>query len=242
MSSNILPRTTRLLRPYTQRRQCLSSSPSIHPHPSLHIQTRTRTRTLTSQPSKPPSISISNPHSRPDPITLHRLEAINRAHYKRRSIYSGTGLLIGIICLWATATFIELPPPPAKLDSSRPHDSLPSSKPVIQTPYSTSEEEEEVVPTGTSSIPTFPKTIHFSSPSNENDPSAPTSPPEPYQLLGLGIRTVSFLSIQVYIIGLYICTSSLTPSNELSSATPLPPPPTPARSSHRKKRISLISS
>lgn len=63
----------------------------------------------------------------------------------------------------------------------------------------------ELVETGTSYVPYFPRTIKL-----------PTSaPPEEvqteaeYTLLGLGIRKVSFLRVQVYVVGLYVKTSSL---------------------------------
>jgi hypothetical protein len=62
----------------------------------------------------------------------------------------------------------------------------------------------ELVPTGTSSVPHFPRTIMLPASeawSNESETE--------YTLLGLGIRTVSFLGIEVYVVGLYIETSSL---------------------------------
>lgn len=61
----------------------------------------------------------------------------------------------------------------------------------------------ELVETGTSTIPHFPKTINLPSSSNNADDTE-------YTLLGLGVRTVSFLSIQVYVVGFYIQTSSLS--------------------------------
>lgn len=72
-------------------------------------------------------------------------------------------------------------------------------------------EEIELVETGTSSVPHFPRTIYL-----------PTSHPVPgsqekeeqYTLLGLGIRTVSFLSIQVYVVGMYIRTTDLSALQE----------------------------
>lgn len=63
-------------------------------------------------------------------------------------------------------------------------------------------EDVELVPTGTSTIPHFPKTIMLPS-------AGANSEDAEYTLLGLGIRTVSFLGIQVYVVGLYIQTSSL---------------------------------
>lgn len=67
------------------------------------------------------------------------------------------------------------------------------------------EENIELVETGTSSVPYFPRTISLPSSSSTIDGSQ-----EEYTLLGLGIRTVSFLSIQVYVLGMYIRTSDLS--------------------------------
>ncbi|EEP82694.1 predicted protein [Uncinocarpus reesii 1704] len=79
----------------------------------------------------------------------------------------------------------------------------------------------EQVPTGNSTIPHFPKVIRL--PASLDSPSSrPESVrqigdeikkgdgrEEDYYLLGLGIRTVSFLSIQVYVVGLYIAASDM---------------------------------
>lgn len=67
----------------------------------------------------------------------------------------------------------------------------------------------EQIPTGTSTIPTFPKTIHLSSMS-----TSPAVDEQEYQLVGLGIRTVSFLSIQVYVVGLYIAVPDIAALQE----------------------------
>lgn len=71
------------------------------------------------------------------------------------------------------------------------------------TPHDASEEIAQI-PTGTSTIPTFPKTIHLSGPSSPTVPSNLSVDNQEYQLIGLGVRTVSFLSIQVYVVGLYV--------------------------------------
>jgi Chalcone isomerase like len=54
----------------------------------------------------------------------------------------------------------------------------------------------ELVPTGTSTISHFPRTIWLEG--------------SEYTLLGLGVRTVSFLSFEVYVVGLYATTDSLS--------------------------------
>ncbi|KAF2785838.1 hypothetical protein K505DRAFT_330760 [Melanomma pulvis-pyrius CBS 109.77] len=64
----------------------------------------------------------------------------------------------------------------------------------------------ELVPTGTSYVPYFPRTITIPTASG---PEGAESEAE-YTLLGLGIRKVSFLRVQVYVVGLYIRTSSLS--------------------------------
>jgi len=70
-------------------------------------------------------------------------------------------------------------------------------------------DEGEQIPTGTSTIPTFPKTIHLSSVSD-----SPAADEQEYQLIGLGIRTVSFLSVQVYVVGLYIAVPDIATLQE----------------------------
>ncbi|KAM0720403.1 hypothetical protein Q7P37_004539 [Cladosporium fusiforme] len=90
-------------------------------------------------------------------------------------------------------------------------------------------EEIELVETGTSSVPHFPRTIYLPA-SSQDDPNAATPVPglvtaaqanspvnpgnitgqEEYTLVGLGIRTVSFLSIQVYVVGMYVRTQDIS--------------------------------
>lgn len=78
------------------------------------------------------------------------------------------------------------------------------------------QEGVEQVPTGTSSVPEFPTTIRLpkyqgsSTPSNiQSGDEVIGAEEEEYQLLGLGIRTVSFLKIKVYVVGLYVAKSDI---------------------------------
>ncbi|KAF2125672.1 hypothetical protein P153DRAFT_299506 [Dothidotthia symphoricarpi CBS 119687] len=74
-------------------------------------------------------------------------------------------------------------------------------------PQATDPDAVELVETGSSYVPYFPRTITL--PTQSTTPS--TSPTEEeYQLLGLGIRKVSFLRVQVYVVGLYVKTSDLS--------------------------------
>jgi hypothetical protein len=96
-----------------------------------------------------------------------------------------------------------------KLDG--PSD-FPSSPSVIRIK---GQDGVEQVDTGNSTVPHFPSTIKLpksiDASSLEPGQELPISSEseEEYQLLGLGIRTVSFLSIQVYVVGLYIAKSDI---------------------------------
>jgi hypothetical protein len=65
----------------------------------------------------------------------------------------------------------------------------------------------ELVETGTSYVPYFPRTIRL--PTDTAGPEHVDSDAE-YTLLGLGIRKVSFLRVQVYVVGLYVKTADLS--------------------------------
>jgi len=203
--------TLRLLRPSLARpAQCLLRRPQALPslQPLLH-------RNLSSTP-KPPSTPL-------DPITLHRLEVQRRAYYKRRSYYAGCGVIFGMIAIYLTATSIDLeayPPPgskPTKLDSTRrPDDPLVvlgrERKVVIQKLGEEPEEIPDVVPTGTSTIPTFPRILEFVD-DEMGHPEGLGKRGEDalveYQLVGVGVRTVSFLGIEVYVVGMYVATDDI---------------------------------
>ena len=76
-------------------------------------------------------------------------------------------------------------------------------------------EGNELVETGTSSVPHFPRTIRLpaSSVAPASSSIVPSASPqektEEYTLLGHGIRTVSFLYVQVYVLGIYVRTADL---------------------------------
>ncbi len=83
-------------------------------------------------------------------------------------------------------------------------------------------DREDQVPTGTSTVPYFPRTIRLPRTGAVDDGKSAALPAgtgilnqeEDYQLLGLGIRTVSFLSIQVYVVGLYVARSDVAKLQE----------------------------
>lgn len=79
------------------------------------------------------------------------------------------------------------------------------------------QDEADQVDTGTTTVPFFPRKIWLPRSDGVNNGKSRALPAglgavdseEEYQLLGLGIRTVSFLSIEVYVVGLYVARSDL---------------------------------
>ena len=109
-------------------------------------------------------------------------------------------------------------------------------------------QEIELIETGTSSVPHFPKTIYLpstSSSSNASGGAPPNSPQNPgnldnqeqYMLVGLGIRTVMW--IQVYVVGLYIRTKDVSTLQEklIRSVNPIASTLVPAEKEDLKKKL-----
>jgi hypothetical protein len=171
---------------------------------------------MTSKPTE-------SPHNPLDPITLHRLEAERRAYYKRRSYYAGVGALLSMVAIWVTATSIDLekypPIKPAKMDSGRRGDDPMvvlgrERKVIVQKLGEEPEEKVDAVATGTSTVPTFPRLLDFVDDTRERGRNGIVSWQNDdrlveYQLVGLGVRTVSFFGIEVYVVGMYVATDDI---------------------------------
>ncbi|KAH7371647.1 chalcone-flavanone isomerase-domain-containing protein [Pyrenochaeta sp. MPI-SDFR-AT-0127] len=111
--------------------------------------------------------------------------------------------------------------PPTKTDAPRKAaDEFQGKKVVIaagdkviaapassENPQASDADAIELVETGTTYVPYFPRTIRL--PADATGPEAISSDAE-YTLLGLGIRKVSFLKVQVYVVGLYVKTADLS--------------------------------
>lgn len=108
-----------------------------------------------------------------------------------------------------------------------PSADFPSSPSVIRIQ---GQDGVEQVETGNSAVPHFPstiklpKTIDAASLQPGQEVSILPEQEEEYQLLGLGIRTVSFLAIQVYVVGLYIAKSDLATLQQRLVRTAVQPP------------------
>ncbi|KAL0256998.1 Altered inheritance of mitochondria protein 18 mitochondrial [Diplodia seriata] len=152
-----------------------------------------------------------------DPIAVQRAETARRAYYSRRRNYAALGCILSILIPMVVVYNVDLEELQKKTSA---RTDAPSNvardfqgRKVVVAPggeklQAIGEEVIDLVETGTSSVPVFPKTIRL--PNAEGDAGAVKAERDTeYTLLGLGIRSVSFLSIQVYVVGLYVETSAL---------------------------------
>lgn len=77
------------------------------------------------------------------------------------------------------------------------------------------EDGRAIVPTGNSTVPAFPLTLDVTLPHSPPDASQPIASAvagkqgTEFTLVGLGMRTVTFIGIQVYLVGFYVATQDL---------------------------------
>ena len=140
-------------------------------------------------------------------------DKVERAQSLKRMRWSGFGIAACTLAIFAT---VWLYPSPEKgqaqqADNAKNSNVIKLDAPPLPTPSTvldeTSKHEVDQIPTGTSTIPFFPRVVHITSDAPPSSPAAAnegTHSDVEYQLVGLGIRTVSLFSIQVYVVGLYI--------------------------------------
>lgn len=136
-----------------------------------------------------------------------RARAEEVAYYKRRMRFAGIGVAFSFFGMILTVYLFPIETPKDRLDAPTSSPPFPDQTPVVGLTNT------ELVETGTSTIPYFPRTITL--PATESTktaalPSGIGDADSEYTLLGLGVRTVSFLGIQVYVVGIYCANSDLT--------------------------------
>ncbi|RPB15383.1 hypothetical protein P167DRAFT_518541 [Morchella conica CCBAS932] len=139
--------------------------------------------------SLPRGLRLTPPH--PTPASIRS----DLAAHKRRQTTLIVCAALSMSALWFLATSIDI-------DLAHKTESPPGTTPAIKpgTPvilHSAAEKAAgvELVPSGTTSVPAFPKTLRLGG--------------TEYALVGLGIRTVSFLGIEVYVVGVYVAAGDL---------------------------------
>lgn len=148
-----------------------------------------------------------------DPLARHRFEAEVMASGRRRAKWLLSGLLtclaaMGLINLKIYSDFST----ESKMDSGplSPDDPMNNAgreqKVLVQKRPGEETGEFDRVPTGTTTVPFFPRVVEFADVHGE---SWKQEVLQEYQLMGCGVRTVSFLRIEVYVVGIYIATDDI---------------------------------
>ncbi|PYH97206.1 hypothetical protein BO71DRAFT_281766, partial [Aspergillus ellipticus CBS 707.79] len=145
------------------------------------------------------------------------------AQSKRTILISASGIAACAVAMYGvikldvfeadTDTDTTSTPTPTNKTSLDGPAGFPSSPSLIQ--IEGEEAGASQVSTGTSSVPYFPSTMRVpadldSLSSGADIKAEKEMEGEEYQLLGLGIRTVSFLGIQVYVVGMYVAKADIS--------------------------------
>lgn len=154
---------------------------------------------------------------------MQRLAQESHEYNQMRRTFLTAGAVAGIISFIYTAYKLKLAidNKPAKLDST-----LPPSDPLLDGSNRKvvlhDDQGRELVPTGNKTVEFFPRTIDLPTVSENRASSAPSDPLAPpivvnpstqqtteYTLVGLGTRSVTFIGINVYVVGFYIATADI---------------------------------
>lgn len=156
-----------------------------------------------------------------------------RSEYERdRTYFLAAGALAGIIGIAFTGTKLyravtsedktkrragEPQPGSLRLDANVPTEQFTTEAGSKRKVVLHDEQGNEIVPTGNKTVPEFPRTLELM-PTERPESSSPTQPIAAtvldhagveYTLVGLGLRSVTFIGIQVYVVGYYIATSDI---------------------------------
>ncbi|KAI5919043.1 chalcone-flavanone isomerase-domain-containing protein [Camillea tinctor] len=187
-------------------RQCPTLRPSPLPSASL-LRSRLclqQSRRTFLKPSTGPSYrAVEN-------LNVDRIRAESQNYYVRRRNFLLLGAALSFTAALGSGYMLVLElTKPKKFDSGG----------AVPDPFSTEAgskrktvvhdaQGREIVPTGNSTVPTFPRHLELSTGGGHTAKEQLDGGVE-YTLVGLGVRTVSFLGIQVYMVGYYIATPDI---------------------------------
>ncbi|OAA48819.1 Chalcone isomerase, subgroup [Cordyceps fumosorosea ARSEF 2679] len=156
---------------------------------------------------------------------LNRLNAQRRDYDRNRTAFLTAGAVAGIISFiytaWKLKKAIEANNAKeggggVKFDSppNIPTEQFKTEAGELRKIIVHDEDGNEVVPTGNSTVPLFPRTINVSLPLDTKrqstlEASITDSAGTQYTLVGLGMRSVTFIGINVYLVGLYVATQDI---------------------------------
>ncbi|KAK4198884.1 chalcone-flavanone isomerase-domain-containing protein [Triangularia verruculosa] len=152
-------------------------------------------------------------------LNLRNIAQSSADYHRNKRIFLSCGIVAGIVSFVYVSyrIVLELKKNPVKADAD-PSNPLSGPNSVHRKVVIQDEKGREIVPTGHSVVPSFPRTISlpaFTGPLEATEPSTPekitttTTPETEYTLVGLGTRTVTFIGISVYVVGFYIATADI---------------------------------
>ncbi|KAF4508655.1 hypothetical protein G6O67_005006 [Ophiocordyceps sinensis] len=160
-------------------------------------------------------------------LDLNRLNAKRREYEQHRTAFLSAGAGAGVIAFVYTAWKLK-----EALDRESAKDknklAVKCDSPIPTETFKTEAGERrkvvlhddhgrEIVPTGNSTVPTFPRTITLDDSGTQQSSSRDSYISQSitdrqgveYTLVGLGMRTVTFLGFQVYLVGFYVATQDI---------------------------------
>lgn len=157
-----------------------------------------------------------------DEFDVNKLNAKRHDYERNRTAFLAAGAVAGIISFIYTAWKLKKA---LDLQKEKEKHSVKCDAPGPTEPFKTEagekrkvvlhdEDGREIVPTGNSTVKLFPRLIDVDLPSSQN-PSSPIAAAisdnqgTEFTLVGLGTRTVTFIGIEVYVIGFYVATQDI---------------------------------
>lgn len=158
-----------------------------------------------------------------DDFDVNKLNSKRRDYEHNRTAFLAAGAVAGIISFAYTAWKLK---EAIDLKSEKEKIAVKCDAPIPTEPFKTEagekrkiiihdEQGREIVPTGNSTIKVFPRLIDVDMPTAESKPHSPIAASindkqgTEFTLVGTGTRKVTFIGIEVYVLGFYVATQDI---------------------------------
>ncbi|KAJ3580263.1 hypothetical protein NPX13_g293 [Xylaria arbuscula] len=139
-----------------------------------------------------------------------RSASYNYHVHRRNFLVCGLIASVAGFC-YTTYLLVEAIRKPKKLDSGLPDkaDPFTTDAGIKRKTVLHDAEGREIVPTGNKTVPTFPRLLDVAVGAEEGQEGRERLNGVEYTLVGLGVRTVTFLGFEVYMVGYYVATQDI---------------------------------
>ncbi|KAG6010388.1 hypothetical protein E4U21_006952 [Claviceps maximensis] len=175
------------------------------------------------------STTNAHPTRATQDFDLNKLKSKRREYEQNRTAFLAAGAIAGVVSFiytaWKLKKALDAQGQAGKsdgktavqCDSPIPTDTFKTEAGEKRKVVVHDEHGREVVPTGHGAVPAFPRTMDIDLPGSTD--KLPTTAPiaasvtdhagTEFTLVGLGMRTVTFIGIQVYLVGFYVATQDV---------------------------------